>query len=330
MKRKILNYFLAFLTLLVSFLAWFSVEQAINVANSSTWGMPMFWFSFFFISLSLGLVLIKRLVLVELIAGAAFLSSWFFVFSAEGRWLHLLMIIISFLFVSWGISRIRRDLKLNIKVDLWKTLRMGSTFFIFSISLIVSSQYYFETKTANIESVWPKFKIGALSDKLTAKIISSVNPDFKDLQSDGITVNQFILENQKNQFKDIGGLEQITGQAGESVWEITEQLGLAEGRKNLSEMVGMELTGQEKIADVFSGIVNNKINNFVAPNHFSSNENIPLLRLLLAFALFLMVMSLGSMLSIFLLPLVKFIFFLLVKFDLVKILKIQKEVEEIE
>lgn len=323
-KQKILKYILIFLTLLFSFLVWFSVSQAINVPTASNWGIPILWFSFFFISLSLCLVLIKRLVFAELIILATFFLSLLFVFIWEGIFQHILVILISFLFASWGIRRIRQDLKLNIIIDLWKTLRTGSALLIFAFSLIIASQYYWETKNTSLESTLPKFKIDTLSEKLTSKFLSSINPDFKNLDEESTTVDQFILETRKKQSPEGLTLAELDN----NFYENSQALVLEEGRRQLSDLAGIKLNGQEKLSDIFSVIVNNRVNNFIAPS-FSENSQLPLLHLILAFILFLTVGSLGSFLGIFLIPLTKLVFFGLRKNGLVEIVKIQKEVEEI-
>jgi hypothetical protein len=261
---------------------------------------------------------------VELVALVAFFLSLYFVFISGGIFWHSLIIFMGFLFASWGIGRIRQDLKLNIVIDLWKTLKTGSTFLIFAFSLIIASQYYWETKNTSLESALPKFKIDALSEKLTSKVLSSVNPDFKNLDEDNITVDQFILETGKKQFEE----EAVLMKAGSGLYENSQALVLEEGRKQFSDLAGMKLSGQEKLSDVFSSIVNNRINSFIVPS-FSENSNLPLLHLILAFILFLTVVSLGSFLSIFLIPLTKLIFFALRRNGLVEIIKVQKEVEEI-
>ena len=323
-KQKILKYILIFLTLLFSFLAWFSVSQAINVPTASTWGAPILWFSFFFISLSLCIVLIKHLIRTELVVLASFLLSLLFVFNWEKTFQHLLIILVSILFAFWGIRRIRQDLKLNIKIDLWKTLRTGSTFFILALSLTIASQYYWETKNTSLENTLPKFKIDALSEKLTSKVLSFVNPDFKNLDEENITVDQFILETRKKQFTESLASEELSNE----LFENSQALVLEEGRRQLSDLAGVKLNGQEKLSDIFSSTVNNRINNLISPS-FSENSKLPLLHLILAFILFLTVASLSSFLGILLIPLANLIFFGFRKSGWIEIIKIQKEVEEI-
>lgn len=324
-KQKILKYILIIFTGLFSFLAWLSVSRAINIPTSSTWGAPIFWFSLFFISLSLSLVLIKRLIFMELITLATFFLSSIFVFVTGGIFWHALIIFTGFLSAFWGIGRIRQDLKLNIKIDLRKTLKTGSAFLILAFSLIIASQYYWETKNTSLENTLPKFKIDALSENLTSRILSSVNPDFKNLSEDGITVDQFLLENGKKQLAETASL----GLVGDKLLESNQALVLEEGRKQFSDLAGMTLSGQEKLSGVFSSIINNRANNFIAPN-FSDNSQLPMFHFILACVLFLTVVSLGSFLSIFLILVTKLIFWGLRKMGLIAVVKTLKEVEEID
>lgn len=261
---------------------------------------------------------------MELIVAASFFSSLFFVLASNGIFWHSLIIFLSLLFASWGLGRIRQDLKLNIRIDLWKTLRTGSAFFIFALALIIASQYYWETKNTSLENTVPKFKLDALSEKVTSKFLSSINPDFKNVEEDGLTVDQFILETKKKQIENDPILKTLEDNFSKN----SQELVLGEGRRQLSDLAGVKLTGQEKLADIFSVIINNKVNDFVAPS-FSENSKLPLLHLILAFILFLTVASLGSFLGIFLIPLTKLIFFVLRKIGLVEVIKVQKETEEI-
>jgi hypothetical protein len=323
-KQKILKYGLIFLTMLSSFAAWFSVSRAINIPTAGSWSAPILWFSLFFISLSLCLVLIKRLVWVEIITGISFFFSLFFVLASGGIFHHALIIFLCFLIASRGIERIRQDLKLNIKVDLWKTLRTGSAYLMLAIALIIASQYYGETKNISLQKTLPEFKLNAFSEKLTSKILASINPDFKNLEEESISVDQFVLKASREQFannQNLAGIDQV-------LFGDNQALVLAEGRQQLSNLSGMKLNGQEKLADIFSSIVNDKVKDFIAPS-FSEDSQLPLLHLILAGALFLTVLSLGSFLGIFLLPLTKLIFAGLRKIGLVDVIKIQKEVEEI-
>ena len=323
MKTPILKYSLAALSIIFAWLAWRSVGQAISVENASVWGMPILWFSLFFVTFSLSIVLTKNRYYIELLSGASLFLSLLFSLSPA----HCLSLIIAFLVFSLAIGKIRKDLKLNVKVDMWKTLRSGSTYIILALGIAVASQYYATVKDSNVENIIPKFKMEGLTNALTNQILSAANPNFKNLDQAGLTVDQLILNTGKDQITDkLLGASLDSGSA--ELVQNSQDMILQQGRKQFSQIVGRELTGQEKFSDLVTEIVNNKVKQFIAPNF--SGENFPLLPLILSFVLFLTVVPLGSFLSPIWIMLANLIFKILVKSKLIVINKIPAEVEVIE
>lgn len=321
MKNTILKFSLFTLTLAAAFFSWLAVEQAINNPEASVWMAPTIWFSLFFIIFSLSAVSIKE---KHLLALEVFLALTISLIFAVSFW-HLIIVILGFLFISLAVGKIKKDLELNIRIDLWKTLHAGRTIIIFSLSLIIASQYYFSIRDSGAEKLIPKFKMEGLSSSLTSKVLSSIYPEFKNLGEDDLTVDQLLLETQKKQLEQKGGMENIQNK----ISDINQNVILEQGRKQISQMTGAEITGQERVADLFSETINNKINSFVVPN-LGDNKNFSILPIVMAIFLFLTVISLGSFLSSLWILLVKAIFIILVKIGVVSIARIQKEVEVIQ
>ncbi len=352
MKKQILKYSLIFFSLLFSFLAWQSVDRAIR--TSSGWGVPIVWFSLFFVLLSLSMVMIRRRIILEL---EIFLSLIFsFVFARS--LFQLIFIALGFLLVSWACERIVRDMRLNIKLDLWKTIRMGSTLIVLGVGLVISSQYYFEIKDASVDKILPKVDMSGISDALIQKMLATANPNFKNIDNSGLTVDELVLEAQAAQSGGSNGADQAVPLSTDQVNQMIDQqfgsnisnqerqtiiqeyqnkmkdaaaaeqkIVLDDGRQQISNIVGMPLTGNEKVADVISQFINNKIGEYFSPG---ADSNMPLLPLIMALVLFLSVISLGSFLDIFWVLVCKFIFFIFVRLKLVEIKKVQAEVEVID
>ena len=78
MKRKILDYVLAFLTLLCSWFFWQAVDRAITVSEASVWLAPIIWFSLFAALFFLDLIIIKVRYLKFLVLAGSFLGELFF------------------------------------------------------------------------------------------------------------------------------------------------------------------------------------------------------------------------------------------------------------
>lgn len=361
MKKTILKYGLVFLVILFSFLSWLSVDRAINVVGASDWLAPILNFSLLFIAFSLAVVLVRERYVVEIVSLLIFLTSLVFVSGAGNEFWHLIAIVLGWLLISLAIGRIRRDLRLNIKIDLMKTLRTGSSFLVLSFGIVITSQYYHGIKDMSASRLIPKFELGgAATNNLVSQILPAINPDFKNLSNQNLTVDQLILETQKSQLNMDGGSSEVETQidrmidkqygrsiapaqraaireealkkikdADSEMNQDGEAIILGEGRKKLSEMVGFELKGDEKVGSVMTELINNKINSYFNPGAGNQGGS-TVLPFVLAVLMFFTVVPIGSFFSAFWILLARFIFFLLVKFGLVGVAKIQKEVEVIE
>lgn len=316
-KRDILKYSLVVFTLVFAFLFWRSLDQSINLAGASTWLLPIAWFSLFFIAFALAIILIKERLIVEILSLASLFLSLLFLLNF---W-QALAIVLGVLIASLGLAKIRYDLKLNIKVSLWKSIRSGSAFLIFAASLAVTSFYYLSIKDASFQQLVPKFKIQGLTSTLTSQLLSAANPNFKNVDTNGMTVDDLILTTQKKQLGD-AGLPALNSDS-------LNQVILAEGRQQMSSMTGLPLTGEEKVSDVISGVINKKIETYIAPD-LLNGKAFPFIPAVMAFILFLTLVPLGSFLSVFWILLIQLVFFLLVKADIIGIAKIPSEVEVIE
>ncbi|HPN96752.1 MAG TPA: hypothetical protein PLK35_03215 [Candidatus Moranbacteria bacterium] len=355
MKQKILKYSLIFFTLVFSFLGWLSVDRAINVDDSSVWLAPMACFSFFFLFLSLSFILVKEKAFSILTLFLSLSFSLIFIFDIS----RLVFFLFSLLLLTVALERIRKDVNLNIKVDILKTLGTGKTLMVIAISLFISSQYYSEIKISSRESIVPKIEMGSRGEFITSKILSAINPQFKDIDSQSVTVDQFILETQKSQMNEMGfsvdgekEIEKVLDQNGllavlpdqketmkqeaiekfnqskEEISRSAQELILKEGRDRLSEISGIKLSGNEKISVIFSETINRKINDYFKPK--ADMNGMPLLPVVLALILFLSIVPLGNFLTIFLTRIAKIIFKILVRLEIIKINKVVTEVEKIE
>lgn len=355
MKIKILKYILIALTLLAAFFAWFAVDQAINVEGSSTWGMPIFLFSLLFIFLYLSIILIRKIAILQAMLGVIFLASFIFAFS----FVHIVAIVLAYLLALWSMTRIKTDLHLNVKVNLWKSIRVGSSLMLFAFAVAITSQYYCEIKNMNSENLMPHFSVGEETGGLTSKLLSMINPDFKNLDQEGLTIDQFILQTQKEQLEDASASGEIgikidqqieknaatlspeqkqilredalkkINDSSENLSIEQEQLILLEGRKKFSEIAGVTLTGDEKVSEVLSEFINQKIDQYLGSGIADSQESSPL-PLIMAIGLFLTILPIGSLLSTLWIVAIEGIVWIFIKTELISIVKVPVEMEIIE
>jgi hypothetical protein len=356
MKHKKLDFALIASALTFSFLGWHAVDQAITVAGASVWLMPTIWFSLFFISLSLAIVLIREKHISDFLALSCFALSFIFAFDFSG----IAILILAFLLVSLGIIRIKRDLDLNIRIDIGKSIYAGKAFIVTSLAIVIAGQYYATVKDMDASVLIPKIDFGKESNSITSSIFAAMNPQFKSIQNSSLTVDEFIIQTQNEQINSDDFSEKASTQIDEIIEEqggenltaaqklalkqdalkqinasknkvskANEDLVLQEGREKLSELAGKKLTGEEKISDVFSEMVNNKIMSYFQPVE-SDGLVAGFLPFIFSLILLLTIIPIANFLWLFFPTLIGWIFRLLVKTKAVKIGTITREVEVIE
>lgn len=355
MAKNILKYSLVFLSVVFSFLSWQRVASEINSPETSNWLWPIILFSLFFVSFYLTIVFIRQKYILNLLALSCLSLSFIFI---PNLW-HLIGVLLGFLLASIGIFHIRRDLQLNIKVNLGKTLTTGKQFLILGFAIVLSSQYFFIENKKDFEEVVPRFSENKYSNLLTSKILSAINPEFKKISTSEITIDEFIIESQKNHIdsdrvsmisdqeieNSISGIsgnipqskkEELKNEiknnlseANNQILEGSEKRIVEEIRKKFSALVGSELTGQEKFSEVLNNIINRKITDYLKPQ-IKDKNSISLLPPILTIILFLTIVPLGSLLNIFWILFCRLIFWIFIKSKVITINKISAMVETIE
>lgn len=238
---------------------------------------------------------------------------------------------------------IRKNLDLNIKIDLWKSLYTGKFKIVLALALVISSQYFFAINNAREQRVVPKLDLSLITSKLIQPVLVMINPNLKSIQKEGLTVDQFIVQSQQKNadanslFTDemidqqipenlpseqrVALKQEALRQISDSQTQLSQknsELILLEGRKQLSQMVGRDINGDEKISDVFAGLVDKKINDFFQPK-ISGDSQSSFYSYIIATILFLTIWPLGSILSLLWFAIVIFVFKILVRFGLIEI-----------
>lgn len=331
MKKQITKYLLVSFILLFALLSWFSVDRAINVPGSSTWLIPILCFSFFFSVLSLGIIIIKEKLLLNSVLAVSFSFSLIFAFSFG----HLIIIFLSYLLAILSVEKISKDLNMNIKLNIPRSIRAGRTLFILAFAFSITSQYTSEVMGSEKANTLPKMDLSPT----ISRVIPIIYPNLKNSNGDSLTVDNFILELSKK--KSTGFMENILNspelegrsapinesQMNQIILNNQEEI-LQEGRVSLGNLSGKELTGQEKMTDVFSEMINNQINKYFSPN--LEKSDFPIVTLFISFILVLTILSLGPFLVTIVGYMTIFIFWIFKKTNLVKISKVIVEMEVVE
>jgi hypothetical protein len=333
MKKNILKFSLFFLSLAVAFFAWFCLSNAITVPNSSVWFLPMIWFSLFYIIYSLEFVLVSEKLLISFSIILGIFSSLIFVHTF---W-HFLVLLLATSFFFLSFRQIKHDLSQNVKLCLPKTLRMGKISFIFALALVISSQYYFQTKAIGLLKL-PVFDADViLENSWIRNILHKLNPDLQKLENKNLTVDEFILENYQENMDspDASNLSsqisngQIISPANlEKMRALQKQQILEAGRKQFGKMADQTLTGSEKVSNVLAESLNRKIQSLVSPDYASSG--FPTVPIGMATILFLTVLSLGAFLVRILVYPIDGVFWIFLSTKVITIKKVPVEMEMLE
>lgn len=348
-KRKILTSVLTCLTLLLAFFAWFSLWRAVTITEASTWALPITFFSAYVIFICLDIVFLKEALLVELVLGTSLLISMFFAFDVY----QLAAVVLGIYLLHAASRRIRRDMDLNMEISIWKSLQTGRSYLLMSLALVVSMQYFVTISKFDGQKNIPNFDMTSISKGVVMPILASINPQFKSLKDESLTVDQFILQNQ-SQFADGEQMdeqffesqlpqnltpaqkEELKRQAQRNfsdaknnVSKKNQELILTVGRKQLSDMIGQSVNGDEKISDIFAGLINKKLNDYFR-SPIGENGKTSVFPLILAIVLFLTIYPIGSMLSIVWFLIVKLVFNILLKTRVIGIKRIPVEKEVME
>lgn len=333
MKKKILICVLCLFSLVVAGGAWSSLSRAVLVTGSSVWLVPMLWFALFYFFFSLQFVLLGKSGWAKLTLIASLSLGLFFVREP----LHF-VVLAGVGFLLWLSNwQVNRDLEESVRISPVKALYSGRVVFILALSLAISSQYYFQASASGLLKM-PVFDVGEfLSHDWTKKIFFALNPEWKTEDKMELTVDEYLWENYLASVSQ-GGAEELSvllpsGQkysaaALEKLEHLKKDQILKVGRDQLEKTAGQALTGEEKMTDVFSLMINNRLNMFFGSGAVGDRELV--VPGVMTAALFLTVLSLGSFMAYIVAYLVSLFVWILIKTRVVKVTTVAVEKEVIE
>lgn len=331
MKKQIIKYVELFLVAVFAFLLWQSSNEIIQTAQTENWWRPIIFFSLFFICWSLGAILIKNKWLFFMVSMASLMMPLIFVANIA----FLGIIAISGVILWIGRNVVKNELNSRIKISVWNSLRLERRFFVFAIALILTGQYYFGSSYLDQNKKLPEFKISDRQSLWAIRILSKFDSSFIN-SNDGeiVTIDDFILKKMNNREYSAeiiaAGKNVPSGYIvkDDNFEKMKRQAILNEGRENISKMVERKIVGDEKAINIFSEIINKKINKFMNVNIGYIDQNIPIMNWVFTGLLFLSIVSAGMFLSPFLIILTWLIFkaMISVKFVIVENRTIEAEV----
>lgn len=337
------------LTLFFTF-GWIAIYQVIAVPQaSSSWLLPIVWFSFGITSLCLLALSWGDKKMFALGASIAFLPALFFVHDVR-------FILFSCAFVGLsviGLSRMRYAMSLSVKIQVRRSMQYGISLIIFAFSLAIASFYYMQIRTASGDELLQKLSLDQASHVMLTRSLGLLNPEFKKVDQEKISVDAFLLTFQEdrpvedntvatlpsdNELLQMAGIKPTDPRAPQALSRMkkeleensgsfdTSSLILEQSRKQLSEIAGRPLSGQEPIADVLSQIIDHRVRTYFQPNMVNGN-NTSVLPFVLSVILFLTLWSLGAVLGIAWRLMTAGAFHLLRRLDIIEVKKVTVEQE---
>lgn len=280
-RRKILGIFLILVIGLLSLRSWQAFFTAMVTPGISDIWQPIAWFSALVVFFFLGTIAWSHMILRITGAALIFLPGLLFIRS----WEHIAAGIVSTLFIFWSSVSIARETKERVRFRFFKSARVGQFFFVLGLSLSISGGYYVFLKNASWEELVPRFRIGEGMTEIIFNVAGTVNPSFAKLAEGETTVDEFLLSFGQNKLEagtiDQGIFEQMMNERpdvsafpemsrslqGKDIGlfpvadqrEIAEQLFLRSGREQVAALVGRPVAGDEKISDILSQALQNKL-----------------------------------------------------------------------
>ncbi len=322
MKKQIVKYAELGLMVITAFFLWKTSFNIMKTSQTESWWLPISAFALFFVFWSLGAILVKNNQLFFIATLISLFSGLFFVQSFQ----FAVIIAISLLILWFGRKLVREELSSRIKISIWNSLRIERRFFVFAVAIIITSQYYFGSGFSDDYKKLPKMNIGERQILWSMRIISKINPKFiGDYENiNAMTVDDFIASKIANNEPSDETSQRNLMNGFKEKKNVTM---VESGRKNFSDMLGENISGNEKLIEVFAKIINKKINKILDVNIGYMDQRIPIMHGVFTTLLFLSIVSIGMLISPLLIVAVWALFKLMILFGFVSIAKKEAEIE---
>lgn len=234
-------------------------------------------------------------------------------FFVEARSVTVGVLIFSILLILLAVRRIRKDFKMSIGFGLHKTLKTGLPLF-FSVSSLLVATYYLSVLTEEkaVSSLLPKPAFDVTFRALEEPLSGLIGLPIKNGDS---TIDEVLSELLEDKLKSQGvSLSQV---AQSELKRLVKTQ-----RQDLSKNFGLELSGNEKISDVFYNLISVRIQDLLGP-YKSYIPYVSAISIFLAFKTFTLPLYYFSLLITFLL------IRLMIATNMLKVEKTSIEVEKL-
>lgn len=280
-------------------------------------------------------VLPNRVALM-LFSIAAFLPAFWF--APPSIFILAFLISIGVLFL--GLSRVREENASRIRLSVQRSLTRGAPFIVAAFSFGLALFYFSTVRTLPIDTVLSRVSFGSNAGGFLTRALSLLNPEFRSVNVNNLTVDEFLRATNgdvesnvqqgfgvssefPNDLHDDGMVNFVSL---DQIDQIRKDVVLSAGRDRFSRLIGRKLSGDERMADVLSEIVNRRVASF--STEVESYQN--LVPSILAIVVFLTVYSTISLLSFLWIFSVRILFSLLRLFRLVRVVTIPAKQDVIQ
>lgn len=343
-KREIFGIFLLLVVGLCSFVAWRAFSLVMTDGGVSSIWTPIIWFAFLASIFFLGMIVWKRTFLQFTGGAFVFVSGLFFLRSQE----YIIVGAISMMCLYWGSTSVAEECEERTHFHFFKNVKAGSFLFVLGLSLLLSGGYYTFLKDVSWEEMVPRFRIGEEMTGVIFKVAGVTNPSFAKLSDGGMTVDEFLQNLEQNkqdsplssqvnnqqdlltaypQMKQFLNGEVLPLSLGSKSPKTAEELFLDGGRAQIASLVGRPVMGSEKMSDVLSSAVQNKLIAFLRGENTTQHIPSQAIPFFLALLLFLTLLSFSSLLVPICILVAQAIFWLARKFGWIamKTLTVEQE-----
>lgn len=346
-KRDQVGRALIVLIGIFSVLLWQTFSVVIDIKEGTSLFRPLLWLVLLSASFFLGSIVWKQAVTRLIGTILLILPSLFFLVG----WEYSIVSIIVFLFFYQSSVNIFLEGKERIRFRFFRSVRSGSTLFFLGIALLFSTGYYLSLKEMVWEELVPRFRISQEMTQGIFRVAGVINPSFAQLTEGDTTVDEFLLNLEQNRrtAESVSSSEEVSLREGLSITPgmrqllaqkmselpvemssaIEQQLFLEGGRVQIASFVGRPVGGSEKIADILSLIIQNKLTALLQGESTTGHVPTQAIPFFVTLLLFLTLISLSSILNPLCILFSQFLFWLMLKSGLLTLETITVEQQKL-
>lgn len=332
--REIFGVFIVLITGLLSLGSWKVFFEAVLTPDLYNTSAALAWFSLLGASFFLGAVIWQGLRLQLLGVLALFLPSLLFVHS----WYYFAIAFFSGLLAFLSIRFTEQEIADRIRFHFFHSARAGSFIFVLALSLALSGTYFISIQKEPWEELVKRFSIGEGTATAVFKTSAYFYPEWKSLATEGTTVDEFLLSLKKDETLPPEFLSQAAtsptladylkqGMLGQVLDEktVSQELYLRAGREQIASLLGRPVSGDEKIADVFSLAIQRKIITALSGEQVSEHFSPTIIPFVLTLLLFFTLLPFGSVISLLWITFSFLVFRIALFFGWIQLGKVAKE-----